>query len=353
MAKSNRSLKAAKAEKNDEFYTLMPTIEDEMEHYRQCFKGKVVLCNCDDPRMSNFFRYFSLKFESLGLKKLVTTCYKSRDADLFSRHDSESAVYLEYNGDKDGDRVPSADEIGVKPLAGDGDFRSKECVALLKKADIVVTNPPFSLFREYVAQLMSHKKQFIIIGNMNAITYKEIFPLIRDEKMWYGESPSGMEFRQPNTDELAKLGFAIWFTNLPNQRRNEELTLLKKYDPKSYPKYDNYDAIEVSKTADIPEDYRGVMGVPISFLNKHNPKQFKIVGMTQRGCHDNFPDTRKYDNYWEVRRADDVATGQSGHKTNENPVLRGIGGKKHYFTNGRRKVHSAYQRLFVELRSTQ
>lgn len=182
----NTNLHAAKRAKNDEFYTQLENIEAELWHYREHFRGKVVYCNCDDPRMSNFFRYFSLNFEALRLKRLITTCFKNQNADLFSHHDSEQAVWLEYEGDKDGNRMPDPDEIEVRTLKGDGDFRSAECVDLLCEADIVVTNPPFSLFREYVTQLMGHGKKFLIIGSMNAITYKEIFPLIRDGQLWLG-----------------------------------------------------------------------------------------------------------------------------------------------------------------------
>ena len=183
---ANKDLVKAKAAKKDEFYTQLEDINKELCHYTQHFRGKTVLCNCDDPRVSNFFTYFAYNFEFLGLKKLITTCYKNQNADLFSQNESESAVYLEYEGDKNGNHIPDAEEIGVKPLKGDGDFRSKECIELLKQADIVVTNPPFSLFREYVAQLLAYGKKFLIIGNQNNVTYKEIFPLIRDNKIWLG-----------------------------------------------------------------------------------------------------------------------------------------------------------------------
>ena len=172
--------------KGDEFYTQLADIEHELKHYKTHFKGKVVYCNCDDPRVSNFFHYFSYNFEKLGLKKLITTCYKSQQADLFSQNDSEQAIYLEYEGDKNRNNVPDPEEIGIKPLKGDGDFRSAESIELLKQADIVVTNPPFSLFREYVTQLMEHDKKFVIIGNQNAVTYAEIFPLIRSDRLWIG-----------------------------------------------------------------------------------------------------------------------------------------------------------------------
>lgn len=291
----NRSLGRARLAKEDEFYTQLPDIERELRHYKQHFKDKVVYLNCDDPRVSNFFHYFSHNFETLGLKKVIATCYKSQSMDLFSQNDSEQAIWLEYTGDRDGNRVPDPSEIDVKPLRGDGDFRSDETIELLKQADIVVTNPPFSLFREYVAQLIEHEKKFIIIGNQNAITYKEIFPLIKDGRLWLGHLNGDMKFRVPDyyearetrfwVDEHAKkwrsLGNACWFTNLDIAKRHENLVFYKQYSPEEYPKYDNFDAIEVSKFADIPADYNGVMGVPITFLNKHNPDQFEIVGITK------------------------------------------------------------------------
>lgn len=183
---ANKNLHSAKSNKKDEFYTQLSDIEKEMRHYKEHFKGKVVFCNCDDPRVSNFFHYFSYNFENLGLKKLITTCYKNQNRDLFSEHKSEKAIYLEYTGDKNGDKIPNPEEIGIIKLKGDGDFRSEECIKLLKQADIVVTNPPFSLFKEYVAQLIEHDKKFIIVGNQNAITYKDIFKLIKDNKLWLG-----------------------------------------------------------------------------------------------------------------------------------------------------------------------
>ncbi|OHR42418.1 modification methylase [Neisseria sp. HMSC064F04] len=298
----NKSLHAANRAKNDEFYTELADIDKELRHYKHHFKNKTVYCNCDDPRVSNFFHYFSHNFETLGLKKLMATCYKSQAADLFSQNDSEQAVYLIYEGDKNGNRVPDPSEIQVLPLKGDGDFRSEECIALLKQADIVVTNPPFSLFREYVAQLVEYDKKFLIIGNKNAITYKEIFPLIKDDKMWLGVTPMGtdMLFGVPDhyaetlvqtkksgssyriiDGEVKARAQACWFTNLDHDKRHEELILYKRYTPEEYSHYDNYDAIEISKVADIPCDFDGVMGVPITFLDKHNPDQFEIVGATE------------------------------------------------------------------------
>lgn len=275
--KKNKNLHAARAAKNDEFYTRLEDIEEELRHYRAHFEGKVVLCNCDDPRASNFFHYFSHNFEFLKLKKLIATCYKNQERDLFSQHDKEAAIHLEYTGDKNGNRVPDAEEIGVKILKGDGDFRSEECIELLKQADIVVTNPPFSLFREYIAQLIEYNKKFLIVGPFNAVTYKETFPLIKKNKVWLGCSYV-KAFITPE-GETKKFGNVVWYTNLVHKKRNEKLILVKKYkgNEKHYPKYDNYDAIEISKTVEIPEDYDGVMGVPISFLDKYNPEQFRII----------------------------------------------------------------------------
>lgn len=297
MAAKQASLGSAKAAKQDEFYTQLSDIEKELRHYRKHFKGKVVYLNCDDPRESQFFYYFSYNFEKLGLKKLIAACYKSQDVDLFSTGSAEKAVYLEYEGDKDGDRVPGRDEVEVKEFRGDGDFRSAESIALLKQADIVVTNPPFSLFRDYLAQLIEYQKKFLIIGNMNAVTYREVWPFIQDNEIWLGATRAGtgqMWFRinddfpvksGQRTDENGQrwqtIGSSAWFTNLDHSKRHEEVTLYKAYDPGDYPSYDNYDAIEVSKAVEIPIDYDGVMGVPITFLGKYNPEQFEIVGITK------------------------------------------------------------------------
>lgn len=291
---ANENLRKAKNAKKDEFYTQLEDINNELQHYREHFRGKTVLCNCDDPRISNFFKYFAYNFEFLGLRRLITTCYKNQDMDLFSEGRSEQAVYLIYEGDKNGNRIPDAEEIGVKPLSGDGDFRSRECIELLKQADIVVTNPPFSLFREYVAQLVEYEKKFLIIGNMNSITYKEVFPLLKENKMWLGASihSGDRKFWVPDDYDLKAVGCGIdetgrkfirvkgvrWFTNLDYKERHEDLILYKRYSPEEYPKYDNYDAINVNKTEHIPVDYEGVMGVPITFLDKYNPEQFEIIG---------------------------------------------------------------------------
>ncbi|MCF2869911.1 adenine-specific methyltransferase EcoRI family protein [Octadecabacter sp. G9-8] len=292
---TNKTLQQARKAKSDEFYTRLADVEKELKHYRHHFEGKVVLCNCDDPRISNFFHYFSYNFEKLGLKKLITTCYKSQDMELFSRHDNEAAIYLEYEGDKNQNKVPDLEEIGIKTLNGDGDFRSVECVELLKEADIVVTNPPFSLFREYVAQLVEHDKKFLVVGTWNAIAYKDIFSLLKDDKLWIGINSNrnfsgfivpdhyplhGTEARMDeHGNRVVSSNNTCWFTNLDNSKRHEVLPLYKTYDPASYPKYDNFDAIEVSKTNEIPTDYEGLMGVPITFMNKYNPDQFSILGI--------------------------------------------------------------------------
>lgn len=295
MAK-NDNLHKAKRAKADEFYTQLSDIENECKHYWEHFKGKTILCNCDDPRVSNFFRYFSLNFEHLGLKKLIATCYKNQDIDLFSQESSEKAVYIIYEGDKNGNRQVDDNELEVKELQGDGDFRSKECIELLKEADIVVTNPPFSLFREYVAQLIEYEKKFLIIGHQNAITYKEIFKLIKENKIWLGYGFKGgaghfiskyedIATAGDHREGMIRVSGVTWFTNLEHNKRHEELILYKEYNPEKfpneYPKYENYNAIEVSKTAEIPMNYNGVMGVPVTFMYKYNPEQFEIIGMAE------------------------------------------------------------------------
>ena len=266
MAK-NANLRNAKLAKNNEFYTQLTDIEKEMKYYRDFFRGKVVYCNCDDARESNFFKYFSLNFEFLGLKKLITTGYKAEG----------KGVVLIYEGDKNGNKVVDDCEVEVRELNGNGDFRSEECIEFLKEADVVVTNPPFSLFREYVAQLMEYGKKFIIIGSDNARTYKETFLLLKENKMWIGINHI-KDFVQPD-NTIKSFGNISWFTNLEHSRKNEPLDLYKKYSNESYPHYDNYDGIEVSKVAEIPMDYDGVMGVPITFLDKYCSEQFEIVGL--------------------------------------------------------------------------
>ncbi len=272
---SNRNLHKASAGKDDEFYTQLSDIERELTHYKNHFKNKVVLCNCDDPRVSNFFHYFTYNFEYLGLKKLIATCYKNQNPDAFSKNKSEKAIYLEYTGDKNGDKIPNIKEIGIKYLKGDGDFRSPECIELLKQADIIVTNPPFSLFREYVAQLIEYNKKFLIIGNINAISYKECFELIKENKIWLGYNCTRY-FKKPD-GTMYETARSFWYTNLDIKKRHEKLILYKTYNKKDYPKYENYDAINVDKTKNIPIDYSGAIWVPITFMDKYNPEQFEII----------------------------------------------------------------------------
>ncbi len=285
MAKNN-NLHAAKKAANDEFYTRIEDIENELRHYKDHFKNKIIFCNCDDPEESNFWKYFELNFEFLELKKLISTHYNA----------TEPSYKLELIGDIDGDGKVTKGDIIKTPLKQNGDFRSPECVEILKEADIVVTNPPFSLFREYIAQLVEYNKKFIILGNNNAITYKEIFPLIKENRLWLGyNSNKTMEFKVPEgykfsrEDENGKYGKVpaiSWFTNLETKKRKEDLLLYKKYNAKDYPKYDNYDAINVDKVKDIPMDYYGVLGVPITFLDSYNPNQFEIIKF-RKGDDDN------------------------------------------------------------------
>lgn len=354
----NASLHRAKGAKEDEFYTQREDVEREMKHYRKHFKGKVVYCNCDDPRVSAFFHYFSYNFEKLGLKKLIATCYKSHARDLFSTHDSERAIFLEYEGDKDGDRIPGDDEIEIKYLKGDGDFRSDEAVELLKQADIIVTNPPFSLLREFVSQLLDYDKKFIFLANQNAIKYKGIFPLIQQNKLWIGANSGDMSFRVPDHytpratrywedasgQKWRSFGNMCWFTNLDYKKRHEDLILYKTYTPEEYPKYDNFDAIEVSKVSDIPKNYDGVMGVTIGFLTKHNPDQFEIVGISQSWYN---ASCKTYPMQVQVS-----ANGKKSKvgKLNDAPAIKvdaPPSGKTYYVVNGE-YFTSLYARVFIK-----
>ena len=264
----NNNLHTAKKAKNDEFYTQLVDIENELKYYSPHFQGKVVYCNCDNCMESNFFKYFALSFEGLGLKELIATAY----------NENGKGIVYRYKGDKNGNIYPDFDEIVPTELNGNGDFRSAECIEILKESDIVVTNPPFSLFREYIAQLVEYNKKFIIIGNQNAITYNEVFPLIKENKLWLGLHLC-KEFKQPN-GEMKKFGNICWVTNLDHDRRNQPIDLYMKYSNDYYPKYDNYNAININKTCEIPMDYDGVMGVPITFLDKYCPEQFEIIGVT-------------------------------------------------------------------------
>lgn len=281
----NKNLNKAARAKNDEFYTQLTDIENELRHYKDHFQDKIIFCNCDDPEESNFFRYFALNFEHLGIKKLIATHF-----------DAEKPTYkleIDRELDLNADGKIDFQDIQRIPLKQNGDFRSPECIDILKQADIVITNPPFSLFREYVAQLMEYEKKFLIVGNQNAITYKEIFKLIKENKIWLGNKSGDMAFKVPDyyeekatrywQDETGQkwrsLGNICWLTNLDHTKRHEDLLLYKLYTPEEYPNYDNYHAIEVSKVKDIPINYDGVMGVPITFLDKYNPEQFEILGI--------------------------------------------------------------------------
>lgn len=322
MAKKERNLNAAAKAKKDEFYTQLTDIEKEMRHYRKHFKGKTVFCNCDDPFESNFFKYFVLNFNRLGLKKLIATCYFSSSivgqqlqyhfdtsgqmsfsfgSDINEtkaiKHPYKAIVTQVYDKTGDGgvDMMDVAElfvsgENQLTELEGDGDFRSKECLALLDESDIIVTNPPFSLFREFVITLMEHKKKFIIIGNQNAITYKDFFPYLMKNEIWLGNGFAGNVgfFSSPYEDiaassqhkeGLIRVSGVMWFTNLDIRKRHEQMILVKHYNPEEYPRYENFDAINVDKTSNIPCDFDGVMGVPITFMDKYSPDQFEIIGL--------------------------------------------------------------------------
>lgn len=318
----NTALRKANKAKNDEFYTQLADIESELKHYRNHFKDKVVFCNCDDPFESNFFKYFAMNYNYFGLKKLIATCYKDsaivgkelsllhifnkllkvKDVEKKYPYKIEISEVKDINGDgaidlSDIEELLKSDKNTLSLLTGDGDFRSEECIEILKQADVVITNPPFSLFREYIAQLMEYDKKFIVIGNQNAITYKEIFPLLKNNKMWIGYHFGDMSFTVPQyyepretrfwVDETGQkwrsMGNVCWYTNLDIPKRHEELELYKKYSSVEFPEYDNYKAINVDKVADIPYDFYGVMGVPITFLDKFNPSQFDLLGIMNTG----------------------------------------------------------------------
>ena len=311
---ANLTLNRAQNDKKDEFYTQLTDIEKELRHYRDHFKDKVVLCNCDDPYESNFFKYFAMNFNVLGLKKLIATCYNGSlvqgselmiDFGDFTDEPKKIAFKVEItevkdlNGDgrtdlSDVQYLIKNDKNVLSLLKGNGDFRSSECIELLKESDIVVTNPPFSLFREFVSQLIKFNKKFLIIGNQNNVTYKEIFPLLKYNKLWLGVNYGTQEFKVPleyehkNTyigndgNKYAKFGNICWFTNLDIRKRHEHLILYKAFNVDEYPKYDNYDAIDIKAISDIPMDYYDIMGVPITFMTCYNPEQFEILGLTDR-----------------------------------------------------------------------
>ena len=390
---NNSNLGAAKAAKNDEFYTQYADIQKEVNAYLEynpdTFRDKTVLLPCDDPEWSNFTRFFAQNFERLGLKRLISTSYaveskkyKDYEPSLF---ETESPLFdmdktrikgkiFELTRDTNGSGRIDIDDLEWHYLEGDGDFRSPEVCKLRDEADIIVTNPPFSLFRPFLAWCVDAKKSILIIGNMNAVTYREVFPLIMENKLWYGPSISSgdREFMVPDSYPIEASGWRIddkgkkyirvkgvrWFTNLEHGRRHEPLKLMTMKDnlrfskhkdliKTGYREYDNYQAIDVPYSDAIPSDYEGIMGVPITFFDKYCPEQFTILGATQRGCHDAVQDTRKYDDYWEVK-PDGTPTGSSGNKTNENANLLGNDGKKNYFINKEgRIIQSAYQRIFI------
>ena len=390
----------AKNAKNDEFYTQYHDIEKEISAYLEynpdVFRGKTVFLPCDDPEWSNFTKYFAQNFERFGLKKLISTSYavdsktykSGYQPTLFETSDPQfDKIKTAKNGkiftltdDKTGDRKVNVDDLEWHYLAGDGDFRSTEIKKIRDESDIIITNPPFSLFREFLAWIVEANKKFVLIGSKNAIAYKEVFPLIKDNKMWVGTtsfnkdllfiSPEEIDSSQkPSTATRTVDGVvylrspSVWFTNLDHGRRHQPLPLMTMADnlkyskhkeikgKKSYDIYDNYNAIEVPFTDSIPSDYDGVMGVPISFLDKYSPEQFEILGETQRGCHDEVPDTKKYDDYWEVKQTGEQ-TGSSGGKTNENANLLGNDGKKNYFINKEgRVIQCTYQRIFIRHRN--
>lgn len=388
---ANSNLSKAKNAKNDEFYTQYQDIEKEVMAYldynENVFSNKTVLLPCDDPEWSNFTKFFAQNFQRLKLKKLISTSYAPESKNLKINY---TPTLFEVNApqfdetktivngkiftldhDTSGDGKIDVNDLQWNYLEGDGDFKSEEIKKLRDEADIIITNPPFSLFREFINWITEADKQFIVIGSMNAITYKEVFPIIKENKMWLGNgfkagnayfsSPISNNYADGVFDKetgLVKFRNCVWYTNIDHGRRHQPLALMtmednikfskhKEVRGKEYKKYDNYDAIEIPFTDAIPSDYDGIMGVPISFLNKYNPDQFEILGATQRGCHDEVPDTKKYDDYWEMKQ-NGQKTGSSGGKTNENANLLGNDGKKNYFINSEgRIIQSAYQRIFI------
>lgn len=392
---ANSNLTQAKKAKNDEFYTQYSDIQKEITAYIEfnpdVFRGKTILLPCDDPEWSNFTKFFAQNFERFGLKKLISTSYaadsknyksnyqptlfESKDPKFDKKKTTKRGKIFVLTHDKTGDGKTDVNDLEWNYLEGNGDFKSEEVTKLRDEADIIITNPPFSLFRDFLAWIMKANKKFLIIGNMNAITYKEVFPLIKENKVWLGnnykvnggamfyEIPEDIvnldQVREIKEDKQGKKIFITrvqgvrWFTNLDHGRHHEFLQLMPEKEvikfitKKPFKKYDNYDAIEVSLVKNIPSDYDGIMGVPISFLDKYSPEQFEILGATQRGCHDEVPDTKKYDDYWEVKQSGQK-TGSSGGKTNENANLVGNDGKKNYFINkDGRIIQSAYQRIFI------
>ncbi len=396
---ANENLMKAKKAKNDEFYTQWADIEKEIMAYidydKDVFRGKTILLPCDDPEWSNFTKFFAQNFEAFGIKKLISTSYAFESKKLSmpyqtSLFELNSPLYdedkskthgkiftLDHDTNQNG--VIDIDDLEWQYLDGNGDFRSNEIKKLRDEADVIITNPPFSLFREFLAWIMNADKKFAIIGSMNAITYKEVFPLIKENKLWLGNgfNAGNAYFGLPEcanisdyangvydiSTGLVKFRNCCWFTNMEHGRRHQQLQLMtmadnikfskhKEIRSIGYAKYDNYDAIEVPFTDAIPSDYDGVMGVPISFLDKYCPEQFEIIGSSQRGCHDGFPDTKKYDDYREMRQ-NGTPTGSSGSKTNGNANLERNDGKNNYFINENGHiVQSAYSRIFIRKRES-
>lgn len=375
---ANNSLNRAKNIVDDEFYTRLTDIEKELRHYKKHFAGKTVLCNCDDPFESNFFKYFVLNFNRLGLKKLICTSYVSSPirGTIFEFFEDAESIKKPYKAvvttvyDKTGDNSIDMLDIAelfktgeneLTVLEGDGDFRSPECIKLLDECDIVVTNPPFSLFVEYLNLLVAHDKKFIIIGSQPKITNLDLFPLIQSNRIWLGNNnPAPKQFYVPHANDIKKnitidedgryvasFGNVCWFTNLDIKKRHEELILIKRYTPEEYPKYDNYDAIECQNVKDIPCDYAGVIGVTPGFLTSHNPEQFEIVGVVSApknpGSLNLGKDYSKYIGY----KQDGRRNGRTGSTFGRNAVLRGDDGKHDYYEKDGIRVHSASARIFI------
>ena len=352
----NINLSNAKKNKNDEFFTRLTDIEKELMHYKDMFVGKTIYCNCDDPVKSNFVQWFYMRFNILHLKRIIVTAYNSVGCGLY---------WDSYFATVDPKSIDISKEIekDVRKLNGDGDFRSDECIDLLKQADIVVTNPPFSLFREYVAQLMEYDKKFIIVGNQNAIACKEIFPLIKDNKMGLGYGFAGgagyfinteyTDYAVANSHKegMIRVSGVVWYTNLDIKKHHEDLVLYKHYNPEEYPKYDNYDAINVDKTCDIPDDYDDIMGVPITFLDKYNPKQFEILGITHGRFEFGIGPTVKYEN---TLQNNPDGTTSNGSKINTAPcfLFKYKPSGKVYYTASNREgyIKPLYTRILIRKR---
>lgn len=391
----NSNLSKAKNAKNDEFYTQYIDIQKEVNAYLDynpnVFKDKTILLPCDDPEWSNFTRFFAQNFERFKIKKLISTSFASDSKNFkypyqltmfemesphFDKKKTKShGKIFTLTRDINNSGAVDIDDLEWDYLKGDGDFRSNEVKKLRDEADIIITNPPFSIYREFIAWLFEKEKKFLLIANKGSVTYKEIFPLIMNNKMWSGKTEwsGGLWFETKNEEDVDKVINGVnmkntssaWFTNLDHGRRHEPLDLMtmadnikfskhKEIRENGYQKYDNYDAIEVPFTDAIPKDYEGIMGVPPTFLEKYNPEQFEILGSTQRGCHDLVPDIKKYDDYWEIDYKTGKRTKSSGSKTNENANLAKNDGKHNYFVNkDGHIVQSAYSRIFIRFRRKQ